>query len=577
MVDEQTERLYLIDGSAPFFTPFVDGRRKNWSKAPLEQLLKHGTIPTHISDGISRQMKIYLKKIQALGYTAITFDDLAHITMFDFYPYALSRSIRSYQEHFEELFALTKREGLDIYITTDLLFWNEYIEKEVGNSDVKMRALFTESLERLFDLYPEVSGVVLRIGESDGVDVTCSFKSRMVIKSPAQCNKWLHHVVPLFEEREKSLIFRTWGLGAFSVGDLIWNKQTEKRAFRNISSNALILSRKYGEADFFRYLQLNPLFLQSEHKQIIEFQARREYEGFGEFPAYCGPLYQKLYKDLQDAPHLCGFSIWAQTGGWSHFDKLTFLHNSSPWNELNVATTIAIFKDGASAASAVETFVQNRFPQVDADTVLRYVDLCQQLIENIWYYPPYATEEFWFRRLRFPPLLWIFWDTILVNRAIGMFFQFLTSDRKEQREKDKQFRRNLSELEELAKVIALPPEEYELTMETFKLLIAIRAFYLGKGKKKARKKLKLKIEKYRKRFPQGFKVEADFAPFRLRWITVGFICSLLLRKHARYRWLDRLLLVPLLGWIFPLFKRWQQHRFPAIARKQAIGIELFFR
>lgn len=36
-------------------------------------------------------------------------------------------------------------------------------------------------------------------------------------------------------------------------------------------------------------------------------------------------------------------------------------------------------------------------------------------------------------------------------------------------------------------------------------------------------------------------------------------------------------LIPLTGWIFPLIKCWQHKRIPEIAKRQAAGIEIFFR
>ncbi len=296
--------LLIIDGSAPFFVPLIDGTRKNWSKAPLPALQVHGKIPAKTVDQICAALTVYCRRVRAIGYNAITFDDLAHLTMFDFYPYMLSRTVHSYQKLFRRVFKIARAAGLKIFITTDLMFWNSFIEEHVAGKDRRLRELFAEAVERLFDLFPQVDGLVTRIGEPDGVDVSSLFKSRMVIRSTGQCNRWLQAVLPVFEAQGKRLIFRTWSLGAFSIGDINWNVETQKRAFAGIDSPAFIVSHKYGAADFFRFIPLGEFFRVLPHMQIIELQARREYEGFGVFSRLCRPPVRTLSRCPGNLRHL---------------------------------------------------------------------------------------------------------------------------------------------------------------------------------------------------------------------------------------------------------------------------------
>jgi hypothetical protein len=436
---QQTD-LLLIDGSAPFFTPFINGERKNWSKAPLTELQKHGRIDEEYQTTILKALNCYCRKVREIGYSAITFDDLAHLTLFDFYPYLLSRTVHSYQEFFRQVFAIACDAGLAIYITTDIMFWNRFIESHTKRHDARLRELFVEAVERLFDLFPEVTGIVTRIGESDGVDVSSLFKSRMVIRTPRQCNRWLKEVLPVFESHGKTLLFRTWGLGAFRVGDIMWNEATEKQAFGDIDSPAFVVSRKYAAADFFRYLPLNERIIHSQHPHIVEFQARREYEGFGVFPAYVGRQYQAYRDQLADNDLLRGISVWCQTGGWSHFERLTFLETSSPWNELNTVATLQLFTSDKNADEILREFCQKRFKQENQTILIELIQLYDKLIDQIWYFAPFARQSLWFRRLRVPPLLWIFWDTVLVNRALRLVFRTFMDNSKEVRINDKLLR-----------------------------------------------------------------------------------------------------------------------------------------
>ncbi|SHJ17147.1 hypothetical protein SAMN02745165_01684 [Malonomonas rubra DSM 5091] len=576
--NESIERdLFIIDGSAPFFAPFVDGKRKNWSKAPLAELTTHGKISAKMADRICEELTLYCQRVREIGYTAITFDDLAHITLFDFYPYMLSRRVHSYQKLFRRVFKIAHAAGLKIFVTTDLMFWNCFIEEQVRGKDARMRDLFAEAVERLFDLFPKVDGIVTRIGEADGLDVESAFKSRLVIRTPKQCNRWLQSLLPVFEAHDKLLIFRTWGLGAFPIGDINWNAATQRRAFANIDSPAFILSHKYGAGDFFRNLPLNDFIRSSEHQQIIELQARREYEGFGSFPAYVGRQYQEYRDALKNSPTLRGISVWCQTGGWSHFDRLTFLPGSSPWNELNTVAALQLFSSEKPADEILDDFCRERFVNTDPAKLVEMVKLFDSLIDHLWYFAPFAQRSVWFRRLRVPPLLWIFWDTVLVNRALRLVLHAFQENPKELRQKDKEQRVVLRELKKLVAELEVEKKDLAMAVDTFSLLIVLRRFYLGKAGKKREKKIKTKLKAYRQKHPQGFDVECDFAPFHIRWITAGLLFSIFLRRKPSYRAFDRFLLIPLTGWMFPLVKRWQRHRIPDIAERQAAGVEIFFR
>lgn len=577
MLISHEEQIYLVDGTAPFFVPFSDGTRKNWSKAPLHHLVKHGRVNNDIQKEIIANLTTYCTAVVSQGYNAITFDDLAHLTLFDFYPYMISRTVDSYQLFFKELFRIASNAGLRIFITTDILFWNRYISRECRGSDRKRRELFREAIERLFDLFPRVDGIVTRIGETDGVDVHSHFKSKMIMRSAKQCNRWLKEILPLFEAHEKTLIFRTWSLGAFSVGDLIWNEKTELQIFNGITSENLIVSRKYGTADFFRYLSLSGRIHNSTQKHIVEFQARREYEGFGEFPASIGKQYEQYRDSLRNNPAFCGISNWIQTGGWSHFDRLSFLGNGSPWNEMNSYITIQLFQTKKSHIELAREFLSKQFPGKNPDSLLKLVSLFDELIDTVWYFEEYASREIWFRRLRVPPLLWIFWDTILVNRGLRFFMRAFFKAPEIVRESDKSKREKLKRIETIATKLALPEELWHCGVDTFDLLISIRHYYLGRGSEQREMRVLRKIAQYREKHPKGFQVEADFSPFHIRWITAWILFSILLRDRSEYRFLDRVLLIPLTGWLFPLFKQFQKNRFPELANRQAIGIELFFR
>jgi hypothetical protein len=211
------------------------------------------------------------------------------------------------------------------------------------------------------------------------------------------------------------------------------------------------------------------------------------------------------------------------------------------------------------------------------DQVIELVNLFDQLIDDLWYFKPFAARSLWFRRLQVPPLLWIFWDTIIVNRALRLVVRTYMDKPEMVIERDRQHRQQIRRLRQLIDTVGIEQQGLKLGADTLRMLYTLRRFYLGKGGRKREKKIATRLTKYRKKHPDGFLVECDFTPFHIRWITAGILFSLLLRQRARYRWFDRLILVPMTGWMYPLLKHWQRNRIPELAERQALGLELFFR
>lgn len=116
---------------------------------------------------------------------------------------------------------------------------------------------------------------------------------------------------------------------------------------------------KFADTDFMRYLRLNPLFFRGPHKKIIELQTRREWEGMGELTSFVGWDYEKYLKALQGNDTFAGIHVWCQTGGWAAWVNLTYLENSSFWNELNTEVTIALYQ-GKTTSEAIALFCKKR-------------------------------------------------------------------------------------------------------------------------------------------------------------------------------------------------------------------------
>ncbi|MBD3390510.1 MAG: glycosyl hydrolase family 67 [Chitinivibrionales bacterium] len=574
-----TLQYYIIDGIAPFFSAIDtrDGETLNWSKVPFARLEKEDRLSPEIAGRVAARFEEYTDRAASLGFNCITLDDVAHLVCLDMYPRELCEKISDYQRLYSRLIRAARDRGMTVLVTTDLMFFNHHIEAHTSMRDGPTVHLMATTLRRLFKAFPGIGGVVIRLGESDGIDVAGDFRSRLVIRTPAQCRRYIRGLLPLFEKYDRLMVVRTWSLGAYRIGDLMWNPRTYDKVFGGVVSRHLIVSHKFGDTDFYRYLKLNNLFFEGQHQKIVELQARREYEGFGEFPSFTGFDYEGYRRTLEECRDLAGISVWCQTGGWSRFRRLSFLPSSSLWNEINAYVTIKIFRDRLSALEAIAEFCREKLPGKDPRKLIRLLSLSDTLVKELWYLPEFSRQRLYFRRLRVPPLLWIFWDTIVVNHTIRKVLRRLVRRRREAIREGYQALYKIREMRGLAGDLGIDQSMFDFQYDTFRLVATAREYFLGQWSAELGERIERMAHEYRNRYPNGFVIEHDFAPVRIKKRVIKAIFKLCLRRRPDYRTADSLFLLRLTGWFYPLVRVWERRRMPEFVQKQAMGIQVLFK
>ena len=218
----------------------------------------------------------------------------------------------------------------------------------------------------------------------------------------------------------KYLIFRTWTVGAHRIGDLIWHRGTLEKTLEGLDSPNLIVSMKHGEGDFFRYLPLNRAFFRAffrvKKRKLLELQARREYEGAGEYPSFIGWACEGFARELSQVENVVGISVWCQTGGWHRFRRRAYLEADGRdiWIRLNTEAAITVFRHGKPADSAVESLLG---PE-RAFAALELLDHADTVIRELLYIRDFARQKLFFRRVRIPPLLHVYWDSLFINHGV---------------------------------------------------------------------------------------------------------------------------------------------------------------
>ncbi|MGD9343724.1 MAG: hypothetical protein PVJ25_06780, partial [Desulfuromonadales bacterium] len=279
--------IYLVDGIGPFFRD-IKKERVNWSKIPFNALKLGGVGHRAQFDRIAEDMNAFARQVSEVGYNCVSLDDVAHLAPDVWYEDEINRKIEIFRQEFKRLFAILNKYNLGVYLTMDILSFTPKLRENVGNDLGRAILFMKRQIDLLLTDFPEVKGIIMRIGESDGLDVKGEFRSELIIRSPGKANRIIRELLPLFEHHKRHLILRNWTVGAYSVGDFLWHRRTTRRILQDIDSPCFILSMKYGESDFFRYLPLNKLFFKTHVKKIVELQARREYEGCGEYPSFIG-------------------------------------------------------------------------------------------------------------------------------------------------------------------------------------------------------------------------------------------------------------------------------------------------
>ncbi|MBP0902987.1 hypothetical protein ACFSKN_13520 [Mariniflexile gromovii] len=235
----------------------------------------------------------------------------------------------------KQMHAACKAEGMAIYAMSDLVLFPKrliekfQIEKTFGDpNDALTEKLIRAQINEMFDQFSDMDGLVVRIGETYLHDAPYHLGAIEDKKSPEKT------IIPLINilkeeicvKRDKQLIFRTWG--AFDVNLEAYLKVSDAvEPHKN-----LIISVKHCEGDFHRANAFSKVIGQGRHRQIIEVQSAREYEGKGAYPNYIANGVIDGFEEHASMPEeainsiqefvdtktelYAGVWTWSRGGGW---------------------------------------------------------------------------------------------------------------------------------------------------------------------------------------------------------------------------------------------------------------------
>ena len=571
--------LFLIDAIGPFFRGY-EKQRINWSKIPFNHLATEGPQRREQWDRIAHDLRRLAGQVRDLGYNAVTLDDLAHLASHSLHEPGVREQIAVFRQEFAKLFDLLKNEfGLRIFLTTDVIPATTSVTAALGADAGGWESYYRELVSDVLESFPQLDGLVMRIGESDGNDVKDPIRTRLHLRDADETNRFLKSLLPAFERRGQSLFLPTWTVGAHKIGDLICHRDTLAATLEGIDSPAFIVSMKHGESDFFRYLPLNRAFFRVKQPMIIELQARREYEGAGEYPSFIGRDCERFARELKDVPNLAGMSVWCQTGGWHRFRRLPFLENAGKgdWIRLNTAVAIAIFKDGKSVESAIRDLTD----PTRAAAIIELLGHADTVVQEILYIEDFARQKLFFRRVRIPPLLHVYWDSLFVNHAVRKVLRHFVRDPERAVRGAEAAFSLFPRMIELAHQSDLPAEDIEHMRDFFGLILLARRYYLQPYDEALTEEIRAVKRAYKERWPksarQRYRVKLSFEPVKFTSRTLGIAATVLLRRKRGYRLIDHLFTLNLLGLAFRAFRPRDKRSMPKFLRKSAMGVDALFK
>lgn len=283
-----------------------------------------------------------------------------------------------------------RAQNIDIYAMSDLvLFPKRLIEKydireTFGNPQDSLTQKFVRiQIAEMFDQFPDLTGLVVRIGETYLHDAPYHEGS---IKQRKNAENTIIPLINLLREeicvkRDKKLIFRTWR--AFDT-----NATTYQAVNDGVEPHQnLTISIKHCEGDFHRANPFSKVIGQGRHKQIIEVQCAREYEGKGAYPNYIANGVIEGFEEHASMPEekinsireftekrpdlYAGIWTWSRGGGWGG----PYTKNEM-WYELNAWVMTKWAKEPTLSEEAIFNEYASEELHLSPSDVIKFRKLC---------------------------------------------------------------------------------------------------------------------------------------------------------------------------------------------------------
>jgi len=298
---------------------------------------------------------------------------------------------------FHKEIAEAKAAGLRAFSHVDLFVFpqkliNHFAKElmEYGRISIfksRTRQLCRVMIDELFDTYPGLDGLVVRVGETYLHDMPYHGGQGAVTYNCADLDRTREQeefvsLISLLRDEickkhNRYLLFRTWDCfpDRFHANPEYYVAITDQVE----PHEKLVFSMKYTALDFWRRVRFNPCLTRGKHQQVVEVQCQLEYEGKGAYPMYhMGGVINgfpdattpKGLHHIIHHPLFRGVFAWSRGGGWGG----PYIKNEF-WVDLNVEVLSKWLQDPSRSEEEVfQAVVTSK--GLDAKTCERFRQLC---------------------------------------------------------------------------------------------------------------------------------------------------------------------------------------------------------
>ncbi len=401
--------------------------------------------------------ELFLRTSVAQGYNAVAWPGFVEFATFEnapgspdavVYPEGdpyLGRALAA-REAFGPFWDRAAELGVKIFLRTDmptLTPWlDRYFDQRFGGlatEDPAFWQVYADAATELYDAEPSLSGILIRIGEGGSIyqEPGWEYYSAIAVRTPEAVRAMLETYTAQAEASGREVIFRTWSVGIGDVGDMHTDAASYAAVLDGVDSPALIVSTKYTLGDYYSWLPLNDTLAAGEHRRIVEFQSRREFEAFGSFANDLGPEFQWALQTLLAAnPRIEGIWTWTQDGGPWRAGPMTLYLKSGFWQlyALNTQVAGALAQDPDTDVGAVTVAWAREWFSDDPATLQAIAEamaLSREVVREGLYLEPFAEVRSFALGLEPPPQMWLFeWDILTGDSAtLDVLYTIIGGDR----------------------------------------------------------------------------------------------------------------------------------------------------
>ncbi|MEZ6186325.1 MAG: hypothetical protein R3F62_15120 [Planctomycetota bacterium] len=438
---QTTPPIRLIDAYAPFYDP-ARTPPNSWAMpfGHLDLLEAPYVATEHLEASLAR-FDAYCAHVARRGYTSVIVGNVIHLVTFDgveggpiYAPGSPHRArADAYKAAFTRACQIAAGHGLKVAVDTDFPTWTPPLLEWLGEGGVRVDnpRLWEATRAAVEELFGEVGvwALHVRIGEGGGAyDEATGYRSAVAVRDVPGVQAVVRGLLEQVEAynaahpgADRKLLFRTWTIGIGEVGALHTDPALYRRVFDDFAGRpALVTLIKYVALDFFQHVPLNPTIGVGPVQQVVEFQARREYEGFGLFPNYRAEPFQEALRVFAAQETFAGISVWPTNGGFL-MDSPTYYRSQGvdDWIDQNVHAYAQLLDDPERepAALAAAWAREQGLPPEAAERYARILLASDDVIGRGMYLVPYAEHApALFGVDVFPTMLWIYW-----TRPIGAY------------------------------------------------------------------------------------------------------------------------------------------------------------